>query len=206
MVHSLGLRDPRERLPRWFGALDFGERAALVAADLAPRKVNDYAFAANDDVSPLRRCLFFDQASWLPDNLLERGAHLTMASSVEARMPFVDYELATFISSLPDSFRIRGRTQKWLLHEAMRDVLPPAVLAPQNVGFSVPVGLWFRTILKDYVYEHLLSTSSRTRDFYRRDVLQKIVDQHMSGHVDHEELIWSLLSFEVFQREYRLSC
>jgi asparagine synthase (glutamine-hydrolysing) len=131
---------------------------------------------------------------------------MTMAASIEARMPFVDYELAAFLSSLPDSFRIRDRRQKWLLHEAMREVLPRAVMSRHNTGFRVPVGTWFSTTLKDYVYENLLGSSSRTRDFYRRNALQRIVDDHMSGRAEHEELIWSLLSFEIFQREYGVSC
>ena len=101
---------------------------------------------------------------------------MTMAASIEARMPFIDYELAAFLSSLPDSFRIRSKagsvTQKWILREAMRDVLPPAILSRQEANFRVPTGLWFRTTLKGYVYETLLKTSSHTRAFYRREALK----------------------------------
>jgi asparagine synthase (glutamine-hydrolysing) len=203
-AHSFGLRDARERLPRWFGSLSLAERDALVAPGITPRKISDFAFAASGDVSALRRCLVFDQTSWLPDNLLERGDRMTMAGSIEARMPFMDHELAAFMSALPDNFRIRGGVQKWILREAMREILPPEILGRRKIGFRVPVSLWFRTTLKDYVYDALLGASSRTRDFYRREALQIILDQHAKGRVNHEKLIWSLLSFELFQKEYKL--
>jgi asparagine synthase (glutamine-hydrolysing) len=203
LVHAFGLRDARERLPRWFGSLDSAERDALVAPGIAARKISGFAFAA-DDVAALRRCLYFDQTSWLPDNLLERGDRMTMAASIEARMPFMDHELAGFMTSLPDNFRIRGGVQKWILRQAMRDILPPEILARHKVGFRVPVSLWFRTTLKDYVRENLLGASSRSRTFYRPEKLQQILDQHASGRVNHEKLIWALLSFELFQKRYGL--
>ena len=65
-----------------------------------------------------------DQTSWLPDNLLERADRMTMAASIEARVPFLDHELAAFVSALPDRFRVRGRRTKWILREAARHLLP----------------------------------------------------------------------------------
>ena len=122
VAHAFGQRDARQRMPRWFGALDKGERDDLAAA-LPGRVLGDYAFAATN-VSALRRCLYFDQTSWLPDNLLERGDRMTMAGSIEARMPFMDHELAAFMTTLPDDCRIRGGVQKWILRQAMQDILP----------------------------------------------------------------------------------
>ena len=66
LIHFFGLRDAHERLPRWFDMLDSAERAALIAVDLSPHRVSDFAFAADDDVSPMRRSLFFDQARGCP--------------------------------------------------------------------------------------------------------------------------------------------
>jgi asparagine synthase (glutamine-hydrolysing) len=203
-VHSFGLRDPRERLPRWFGALSLKERAALIEPDIEAREISNFAFATTPDISALRRCLYFDQTSWLPDNLLERGDRMTMAASIEARMPFMDHELATFMTTLPDRFRIKDGVQKWILREAMRDILPPEILGRRKIGFRVPVSLWFRTTLKDYVRENLLGSTSRTRSLYRSDALQTILDQHTKGSAHHEKLIWSLLSFELFQQQYGL--
>ncbi|MDR3451064.1 MAG: asparagine synthase (glutamine-hydrolyzing) [Alphaproteobacteria bacterium] len=205
LVHAFGLRDERERFPRWFGALSLKERDTLVTPGITPRSISDFAFAPNTEISALRRCQYFDQTSWLPDNLLERGDRMTMEASIEARMPFMDHELAAFMSGLPDNMRIHNGVQKWLLREAMRDILPAEILHRRKIGFRVPVSLWFRTTLKDYVHENLLGPNSRTRDFYRRDALQRILDQHATGRVNHEKLIWALLSFELFQQKYGLT-
>jgi asparagine synthase (glutamine-hydrolysing) len=204
-LHAFGLRDPHERMPRWFASLSLKERDALVVPGIKPRRISDFAFCPAKDVSALRRCLYFDQTSWLPDNLLERGDRMTMAGSIEARMPFMDHELAGFMSALPDRYRIHNGAQKWILREAMRDILPAEIIGRRKVGFRVPVSLWFRTTLKDYVYENLLGASSRTKGLYRAAALWTILNQHSTGRANHEKLIWSLLSFELFQQQYGLS-
>jgi asparagine synthase (glutamine-hydrolysing) len=205
LAHSFGLRDPMERLPRWFGALDLAERDELVALDVPPRPVATRPFTGCKQPSPLRRMLYFDQTSWLSDNLLERGDRMTMAASIEARMPFMDTKLAEFISRHQDSCRIRRGESKWLLRRAMEPILPPDILHRAKVGFRVPVNLWFRTVLKDYIRDLLLGPESLTRDYYRRDALAQVLDQHADGRTNHEKLIWSLMNLELFQRRYRLS-
>jgi asparagine synthase (glutamine-hydrolysing) len=204
LAHSFGLRDPMERLPRWFGALDIAERDELVALDVPPRPVATRPFARACR-SPLRRMLYFDQTSWLSDNLLERGDRMTMAASIEARMPFMDTKLAAFVSRHKDSCRIRFGEDKWLLRRAMAPILPADILHRAKVGFRVPVNLWFQTVLKDYVRDLLLGPQSLTRDYYRRDNLIQVLDQHIAGQTNHEKLIWSLMNLELFQRRYRLA-
>jgi asparagine synthase (glutamine-hydrolysing) len=205
LAHSFGLRDPMERLPRWFGALNLAERDALVALDVTPRPVATRPFTGRRQKSPLRRMLYFDQTSWLSDNLLERGDRMTMAASIEARMPFMDTSLAAFVSRHQDNCRIRRGEDKWLLRRAMEPILPGDILHRAKVGFRVPVNLWFQTVLKDYVRDLLLGPGSLTRDYYRRDALSEVLDQHVEGRTNHEKLIWSLMNLELFQRRYRLA-
>ena len=73
--------------------------------------------------------------SWLPDNLLERGDRMTMAASLEMRMPFMDHKLAAFVSSLPDKYRIKGLTTKWILREAMKSILPKQIFGSPESWF-----------------------------------------------------------------------
>jgi len=204
LAHSFGLRNPEERLPRWFGAIDLAERDRLSALSATPRAVDRRPFAVTGNPSPLRRILYFDQTSWLPDNLLERGDRMTMAASIEARMPFMDHKLAAWVSRYPDRYRIRWGRQKWLLRRAMRSILPQETLTRAKIGFRVPVNLWFQTSLKDFVHDHLLGAQSRTRALYHSRALAKMLDQHVSGRVNHEKLIWSLLNLELFYQSYRL--
>lgn len=205
LAANFGLRDPHERYPRWFGAQSFGERDALVAVAEKPRPAPPYAFAADDGQSPLRKLLHFDQTSWLPDNLLERGDRMTMAASIEARMPFMDTKLAAFVAGLDDSDRLRGGEQKRLLRRAMRGVLPETILTRPKVGFRVPVNAWFRTSMRGWLADLLTGPDSRTRALYRRAELDRVLAEHADGRQNHEKLLWTLANLELFQRAYRLA-
>ncbi|MGQ9862308.1 MAG: asparagine synthase (glutamine-hydrolyzing), partial [Thiobacillaceae bacterium] len=151
-IINLGLERFEERMPRWFGALSWAERGALAAMPAPRGRAGGIQFDTPVNNSPLRRILYFDQTSWLPDNLLERGDRMTMSASIEARMPFMDHELAAFVSTLPDAYRVRGSTTKWLLREGMKRLLPAEILERPKVGFRVPVNEWFRGSMREYLY------------------------------------------------------
>ncbi|CAA7615242.1 asparagine synthase (glutamine-hydrolyzing) [Magnetospirillum sp. UT-4] len=203
-LHCFGLADPRQRLPRWFGAFSGDEVAALLALPVPPRAIDPRPFTVARRHSPMRAALAFDQASWLPDNLLERGDRMTMAAGIEARMPFMDHVLAHFLAKLPDRTRVGGRSGKRLLRLAMAGILPPEVLHRPKVGFRVPVADWFRDSLQGWVHELLLGPDSATRDWYRRDALVRLVEEHRVGRHNHEKALWLLITLEHFQRAYRL--
>ncbi|HET9471930.1 MAG TPA: asparagine synthase (glutamine-hydrolyzing), partial [Usitatibacter sp.] len=136
-VTNLNIEDWRERYVRWFGALDHRERDKLSVLRMNGNIVdtNVPPFDASPDSTMLRRILYFDQTSWLPDNLLERGDRMTMAASIESRVPFLDHELAAFVSRLPDRCRVNGFTTKWVLRRAAASLIPKAILERPKVGF-----------------------------------------------------------------------
>lgn len=202
-VATLGVENRDERMARWFGALSGDERSAL--STLSARNVvnrNQAPYDVANENSPLRRTLYFDQTSWLPDNLLERGDRMTMAASLEGRMPFMDVELARFASSLPDHYRVRGRQGKWILKRAMERVLPAAILNRPKVGFSMPVNEWLRGPMKSFVMDQLMGADSKTMQYFRRNELQRLVQEHMDARQNHEKLMWSLLNLELWHRRY----
>ena len=114
----------------------------------------------------------------------------------------MDQDLAGFVSSLPDRFRVRGGRTKWILREAMRDVLPSEIVRRPKVGFHIPVSDWFRGPMRDYLYDHLASSSSVTRAYYRRETLERVLSEHVRGRQNHEKLLWTLLTLEIWKREY----
>jgi asparagine synthase (glutamine-hydrolysing) len=202
-VTTLNIDDWRERYVRWFGALGPGERERLAAIrrpGAAPAA--GPPFDAEPGGGRLRRLLYFDQTSWLPDNLLERADRMTMAASIEARVPFLDHELAAFVSSLPDSCRVRGWSTKWILRRAARNLLPGRILARPKVGFRVPVNLWFRGRMREFLVDHLQGPGSMTRHYYHPAALDGIVAGHVEGRQNHEKLLWSLLNLEIWHRQY----
>jgi asparagine synthase (glutamine-hydrolysing) len=200
----LAIDDPAIRFPRWFGALLPRESGTLLreAYTRGKHARDDTPFQTDSHDSPLRKILYFDQTSWLPDNLLERGDRMTMAASIEARMPFMDHILVEFVSSLPDRYRIRRGSGKWLLKRAMEGILPGSILKRPKVGFRMPIAEWFRGAMSDFLRDSLIGPGSTTAIYYDRGGLEDLLDEHASGRRDHSKLLWALLNLEILQRHY----
>lgn len=202
---SIGIRNRLERMPRWLGALSFEERDQLLSQELPRRQTHLGPFESSELRSPIERILFFDQTSWLPDNLLERGDRITMAASIEARMPFMDTMLAELMAILPDSWRIRGRTQKYILRALMRNILPDVILDRPKVGFRVPVGEWFRGPMRDFVRDCVANPRSIIQEICQPKEVQKLLWQHEEGRQNHERLLWTLVNLDLFQKHFSLN-
>ena len=202
---SLNIENRSERYVRWFGALDFAgrKRLSLLGAHESRARDDLPPFDSEPGNSALRRLLYFDQTSWLPDNLLERGDRMTMAASIESRMPFLDHKLAEYASSLPDAMRVDGLRTKVVLREAAKSLLPPAIITRPKIGFRVPVSEWFAGEMRDYLLEHLRGSASLTRSYYDRRVLDRVIDDHIGGRQTHDKLLWTLLNLEIWHRQYR---
>jgi len=202
-IANLNIEDWRERYVRWFGALNRTERDRLTTLRLNGSSVRDAPpFDIDPGTSALRRILYFDQTSWLPDNLLERADRMTMAASIEARVPFLDHEFAAFVSALPDRDRVRGLRGKWILRAAGRRLLPQRILTRPKVGFRVPINAWFRGKMCEYLRDHLQGESSLTRAYYDARTLDGILAEHLGGKQNHEKVLWALLNLEIWHRQY----
>lgn len=198
---SMGEERFTERMPRWFGALSAAEVEQLLG-DAPCLNGARYPFESDPHNSALRRILYFDQTSWLPDNLLERGDRMTMAASIESRMPFMDHELIEFASSLSDSMRVGHGTSKRVLRMAMKQVLPVDILERPKVGFAMPVHIWLREGLKDLLQQQLLTGDSISARLFDRSILERFVREHLTSRRNHEKTLWMLLNFELWARRF----
>jgi asparagine synthase (glutamine-hydrolysing) len=197
-IDSMGVESFDERMARWFGAMSAQEcREWLIGASSASTTGQAYMQPAPGN-SALRSILFFDQVSWLPDNLLERGDRMTMAASLEARMPFMDHKLAEFVSTLPDSYRVRRGRTKYVLRQAMRQLLPDRILERPKVGFRVPVNEWFRGSMRDYLTDMLTARQSQTSALVNQAKVSLALQEHVEGRCNHEKLLWALLGLEIW--------
>ena len=127
---------------------------------------------------------------------------MTMASSLEARMPFLDVKLAAYMANAPTHFRIRGKTTKCVLREGARSLIPKTIIDRPKAGFKLPVHEWFRTGLHSQVESAILSETSRIAPMLQRSKAKRIVTEHWGRTRNHEKLIWSLLSLEAFLNAY----
>jgi asparagine synthase (glutamine-hydrolysing) len=202
LATALGERDFATRMRSWFGGISESDRVALLGETSSIAPPDDFPFSIKTG-SALRRILFFDQTSWLPDNLLERGDRMMMAASIEGRMPFMDVELARLAARMPDRFLSVGRGGKRILRAAMRQVLPPEILTRRKIGFRVPLAQWFRTSCRDELRDMLASSQSRVARLCDPVVLQRLLNEHLDARRNNERILWTLANLEMFLRSFR---
>jgi asparagine synthase (glutamine-hydrolysing) len=202
LVMAAGERDLTNRMRLWFGGISVAERNTLIGGLASTAPPDSYPFSSRTG-SQFRRTLFFDQTSWLPDNLLERGDRMMMAGSIEGRMPFMDIELASLVARFPDSFLIGHPRGKAVLRATMKKVLPSDLLNRRKVGFRVPFDLWFRGVYRDFLMDALVSDFSRVSQLFKRSEVHRFVKEHVEGRANNEKVLWSLLNLELFLRAFK---
>ncbi|MCF4119986.1 asparagine synthase (glutamine-hydrolyzing) [Antribacter sp. KLBMP9083] len=184
----------RDQLQSWFAPFTAGERQVLLGGAPAPDRVRDLP----EGVDAVDRMLRYDLESWLPDNLLERGDRMSMASSLELRPPMLDHELVELAFGLPSAFKVRHGVTKWVLKEVARRYLPQAVVDRKKVGFRVPLDEWFRSGLRDSMWERLTDDASFVGSTLDRATVRGLLERHDSGRFNEESRLWTLLSLEVW--------
>lgn len=201
---AAGERDLMNRMRIWFGGLSVGESEAMLGRLLTASPPDLFPYSPEME-SSLRRTLFFDQTSWLPDNLLERGDRMMMAGSIEGRMPFMDTVLANVVARFPDEFLTGGKGGKTVLRAAMDKVLPAKIVRRKKVGFRVPVGEWFRGPYRAFLRDMLVSETSSVGRLVCGVKLSRLVTEHLDGRQNHERVLWSLINLEMFLRTFRIT-
>ena len=151
--------------------------------------------------SVLQRLLYTDLKTYLHELLMKQD-QMSMAASIESRVPFLDHKLVEFSAGLPDRLKLRGWTTKYVLRKAMEGVLPDQILKRPKMGFPVPLRRWFRQTLRPMVDEYLLSDRTFARGLFAPDYLRQLVHEHALGSFDHTERLWTLLNFEIWQRQF----
>lgn len=185
-----------------FGRQAIGEllspawRDSIGAID--PYAVARELFDTSDAGSLLNKLLYVDLSTYLHELLMKQD-QMSMAASIESRVPFLDHPLIEFAATLPERLKLRGPTTKYILREAMRDYLPPPILSRKKMGFPVPIGAWFRGPYRHVVDEFVLGERARARGMFDPAVTQRIVNEHASGR-DHFERLWALVNVEVWHR------
>jgi len=152
------------------------------------------------DMSLLDGLLYADIKTYLHELLMKQD-QMSMATSVESRVPFLDHKLVEFTARMPDTMKLRGQTTKYVLRESMKGVLPEKILSRSKMGFPVPIGSWFRGQFKSVIDEYVLSERALSRGIFAPDFVRQIVSRHQAGE-DHSERLWSLLNFEIWLRQF----
>jgi len=151
---------------------------------------------------PLDKALYVDIKIYLADDILVKVDRMSMAHALEVRAPLLDHKLLEFTATIPSSFKLKGRTTKYLLKQVMRKYLPSRVLTRKKHGFTMPVGEWLKGPLRPMVEECLFSSRVRQRGLFNPDAMRALWSAHLSGAQDYSHHLWMLLMFDLWHRQY----
>ncbi len=220
-------RNPQtDEIPNWqhfFGRIEKKSRwiPASSPIDLVARRharcqrVQDYVLFATDlnsvltnsndwakGVDPVQGMMHLDFVTFLTDDILVKVDRASMSVSLEVRCPLLDTRLVEFAWSLPLSMRLQNNKGKVILREVLKRYVPPELTERPKKGFSVPVSEWIKGPLRDWA-EHLLDkTHLQQQGLLAPKAVHRIWQQHLSGWQDHDTLLWSLLMFQAWHKEY----
>jgi len=149
----------------------------------------------------LHRLLYTDINSYLIELLMKQD-QMSMAASIESRVPFLDHPLVEFTARIPASHEIKGMAGKYILKEAVADLLPDSIVYRKKMGFPTPWAYWLSGPQLEEIERLLSEPRSQARGLFRRKAIQRIFDEHRAGHRDHGSRIWRLLNLELWQRVF----
>jgi asparagine synthase (glutamine-hydrolysing) len=201
--------DELQRIVAWFPLFDDVGKRALLTRELAAELPGDEAerplAAALERCRPpdvLSRMLYYDTTLWLPDLLLARGDKMSMAASLELRVPLLDHHVVEFAARLPSRLKLRRLTRKVLLRRVAADLLPAQILDRRKEGFPVPASQWLRDEARPMLAEHLAPDVVRRRGLFNPAEVSRLLDTHVAGRSDHSRELWALLALELWCRRF----
>ncbi|MBI3158245.1 MAG: asparagine synthase (glutamine-hydrolyzing) [Chloroflexi bacterium] len=199
-LEALALTDRRASLLRWGSYFSPTQKAELWNAEerqaLDMRRAERLQADAWQNAPAHRyldRTLYADNATYLPGDLLVKADRMTMAASLEGRSPFLDHELAAWAARLPQKYKLRGRTGKWILRQTFKDLLPPEILKRGKQGFGIPVGAWLRGPLHAWASQRLLDPHGPLSGWFDPAAVARLLEDHQRGRADHGKRLYALV-------------
>ncbi|NQT19885.1 MAG: asparagine synthase (glutamine-hydrolyzing) [Planctomycetes bacterium] len=162
-------------------------------------------FNGNGAKSFLDRMLYADVKTYLVELLMKQD-QMSMATSIESRVPFLDHELVEFCASLPTCLKLNGKIGKHVLRRAMDGLLPESILTRKKMGFPVPLRVWFADAFNKSARELLTDPGARSSAIFDPQAVHRILDEHMSGRRDWSEQIWLMINTELWLKEFDVNC
>ncbi|CAN5859905.1 asparagine synthase (glutamine-hydrolyzing) [soil metagenome] len=197
-----------DRYLRWVSVFDSDAKRELYSPSFSRETAESHArellepwFARANGAGIVDASLQTDIMTYLPNDLLVKVDIATMAVSLEARSTFLDHNVIEFAASLPEKFKLRGLTTKYLLKRVLKQLLPAENLNRRKMGFAVPIGDWLRGQMQPFLREILLSEKAFNRGLFSPSEVRRLVERHTRSERDYAHQLWTLLMLELwFQR------
>ncbi|MEA2205837.1 MAG: hypothetical protein QOE77_2613 [Blastocatellia bacterium] len=151
---------------------------------------------------PLDRLLYVDSKSYLPGDILTKVDRMSMAVSLEARVPLLDHKLIEFVARIPASLKMKGGESKYIFKRAVEDLVPSEILHRPKQGFGVPIGEWINKELRHEIRDTFADPRTRQRGYLEPAYVDLLLDEHERGRRDHSWALWALLILELWQRTF----
>lgn len=149
----------------------------------------------------LSKMLYVDTKTWLPDDLLIKADKITMANSIELRVPLLDHKVLEFAASLPTNYKVHGFTTKYIAKKALQECVPREILERRKAGFPIPYAFWLRTQLRDWVFDLLLGRQTLSRGYFDKIGIEHLLlENQRSG--KYSKVVFSLAVLELWHREF----
>jgi asparagine synthase (glutamine-hydrolysing) len=174
---------------------------ALQTKDQVARMFREYASRVKTS-EPLDQLLYIDGKTYLPGDILTKVDRMSMATSLEVRVPLLDHKLIEFVSKVPASLKLAGTETKHLLKRVARDLIPAEILDRPKQGFGIPLEEWINDQLRDQIRDTLREPRTRQRGYLNSNYVDLILDEHHKGRRDHSFNLWGLLILELWHRRY----
>jgi asparagine synthase (glutamine-hydrolysing) len=210
-VNEMSLFAGGERYAQSMGVLRFTHENKLkLFTSSATQRIGDLSssekilhyFNADNADHVVDKMLYTDLMTRIPDHLLTIGDRMTMAHSLESRAPLIDYKVVEFAAMLPANLKLKGNKLKYLLRQVASRYLPEEITKLKKQGFRFPLGIWFRTDLKDFLLNLFEQSRFVELGLFEKSYIDQILAEHISGKVDHNYRIWVLLNLEYWYRMY----
>lgn len=177
------------------------EIANMLAQNLPASQYED-TFKETVEWPLLSRLMRVDQKTYLPDAMLTKVDRASMAASLEVRIPLLDHRVVEFTASLPESLKFRNGTGKYLLKKLLAKYVPASLFERPKMGFGVPIDHWLRFELKDLLLDYLSTDRLKKQGLFNTDFVEKKINEHLSGRLNHQYRLWSLLMWEMWRERW----
>ncbi|MCP5051981.1 MAG: asparagine synthase (glutamine-hydrolyzing) [bacterium] len=169
---------------------------------LNQRATFDEFFRESQQFDGINQDLYLDFNTYMVDNILVKVDRMSMATSLEARVPLLDYKMVEFAFSLPDRFKLGGSTTKWFFKKAMEGILPDEIIYRRKEGFSIPIKNWLKTDLKDLMMENLSEKRVKEAGFFNHSYIEKMKTEHLTNKQNHAHRLWPLILFNLWRERF----
>ena len=197
-------KDVVERHHSWFGSFAIGQHESLLTPDVLEHTNADIyrvvreLVNASDAKNVIEQMQYADLNFYMAEDILTKVDRAAMAVSLETRAPFLDPRVGQFAASIPVEYKLKGKSGKYILKSAMKDLLPSNILHRPKKGFGIPIAEWLKRRLNPLVHDLLAPQRLKEQGLFNADYVQKLIKEHETGIASHHKELWTLLVFQLW--------